>query len=82
MELPTGRELYEQHKGREAAFDGLRGVVCGYSSESSHMICAVTYRRFNSGWKFFQREQDDNIITHRENPEGYFYCTERRIVKQ
>lgn len=80
MELPTGRELYEKHKGREVAFDSMRGIVCGYSGDSAQMICAVIYRRFNNGWKFHQREQDDNIITHRENQEGYFYCTERRIT--
>ena len=82
MELPTGHELYEKYKGQKATFDNMEGIVCGYSSESAQMICAITYRRFNNGWKFFQRESDDNIITHRNNPEGYFYCTERRIAQK
>lgn len=81
MELPTGQELYAKYKGCRAAFDGFEGIVCGYSSDSAQMICAVTYRRYNNGWQYFQRETDDNIITHRENKEGYFYTTERRIVK-
>lgn len=81
MELLTGRELYDKYKGQNVVFDSMEGVVCGYSTESAQVICAITYRRFNGGWKFFQRESDDIIITHRNNPEGYFYCTERRIAK-
>ena len=42
MELPTGRELYEKYKGQKAAFDNMEGIVCGYSSESAQMICAIT----------------------------------------
>lgn len=82
MELPTGQELYAKYKGCKVAFDGFEGIVCGYSSGSAHIICAVTYRRFNNGWAWHQREQDDNIITHSENKEGYFYSTERRIIKK
>lgn len=75
----TGRELYDMYKGHEASFDGLKGIVFGYNTEWGQVICAVTEKRFNNGWLFHQREQEDVIITHRENPQGYFYCTERRI---
>lgn len=80
-EPPTGHGLWEKHQGKTVRFCNLEGIVCGYSTESAHLICAITsrLRDTNAGWKFFQRETDDTIITCRDNKEGYFYVTEKWI---
>ena len=70
-----GKELYENFKGDEVICGGYKGVICGY--EKHKLILAV--QRGVEGWTSNECCDTDVIVTHKNNPLGYWYVNRYQL---
>ena len=71
----SGQELYENFKGDEVKGAGYKGVICGY--EKDNLILAVQEGIY--GWMYDSVCDLDVIITHQNNPLGYWYVLNKSL---
>lgn len=78
----TSKEYYNKYKGKVAKLNSKDeyGIICGYDENEVYtdryrycLIAAVT--KGSSGWGYDAADCNDIILTHKENPKGYEYCS-------
>lgn len=71
---------YYGYAGMMAECNGRKGIVCGWDSteDDTSLIIAVTE---GNGWKIPAKITSNmHIITHENNPKGYYFIEEKHII--
>jgi hypothetical protein len=78
--LTSSLKKYLKFKNRKTKISGNTGVICGYRDDGKDLlIMAVT--KGKSGLDKTLFSSLDHIITHKDNPMGYCYVSERNIIE-
>ena len=72
------KEFYEKYAGKIAECDGKRGIICGYDRYDVSLLMAVTEGK---GWSVSTFIEEEEVITHKDNPLGYYFVDESHIIK-
>lgn len=74
------KKAYEKYKGREVLNNNNDTItICGYDRDG-WLIGA--FKAEHNGWPYSQLSERNTILTHQNNPRGYWYVSIDTVVKQ